>query len=77
MQDCYRVPEVFCKKKEDAERFRNVMCKWIGDYQLIYTRGEEGRKVLLKARARAFANQQKNVQDIMEGRKKTAKRALE
>lgn len=77
MQDCYRVPEVFCKKKEDAERFRNVMCKWIGDYQLIYTRGEEGRKVLLKARARAFANQQKNVQDIMEGRKKTVKRALE
>lgn len=77
MQDCYRVPEAFSKKKEDAELFREAMRNWIGDYRLIYTRGEEGRKVLLKARVRAFANQQKNVQNFTEGRKKIVKGALE
>lgn len=77
MQDCYRVPEAFSKKKEDAEQFQNAMRKWIGDYQLVYTRGKEGRKILLKARVKAFANQQKNLQNFVEGRKKTVKGALE
>ena len=79
MQDCYRVPEIFSKNKETAEQFRNIMRKWIGDYQLIYTRGEGGggRPVLLKARAKAFANQQRNVQNYINGRKKTVKGALD
>lgn len=35
------------------------------------------RRILLKARVKAFANHQRNVQDITEGRKKIVKGALE
>ena len=77
MQAYYRVPEVFSGRKEEAEQFRQFIQKRIGSYLLIYTRSNEGRKILLKARAKAFANQQENVQRIIERRKKKVKEALE
>ncbi len=52
----YCVPELFGKKKEDAELFQKSIEKYIGPYELIYTRNPEGRKVLLDARVNSFAN---------------------
>ncbi len=48
----YAVPERFGKKKEDAMSFYEAMKEYMGDYQLIYTRNEEGRKKLLEARVK-------------------------
>lgn len=45
----------------------------IGAYRLIYTRNAEGRKILLHARAKAFANRNERVFN----RKKKVKGALE
>lgn len=52
----YCVPELFGKKKEDAQRFTDSIAKYIGPYELIYTRSGEGRKVLLEARIHSFSN---------------------
>lgn len=53
----YCVPEIFGKRKEDAEMFYRHVKKYIGNYELVYTRNGEGRKVLLDARIHAFGNQ--------------------
>lgn len=50
------VPDVLAKSKENAALFRDEMRKCVGNYDLVYTRSAEGRKLLLKARAEAFAN---------------------
>lgn len=55
----YCVPELFGKKKEDAELFVSGITKYIGPYELIYTRGNGGKKALLEARIHSFTN--KNV----------------
>lgn len=55
--DYHAVPEVIGKKKDYAETFLSHWNKWIGNGSLIYTRTKEGRKMLLKARMRAMANQ--------------------
>ena len=55
--DFYAVPEVFAKKKEDVERFYNYIKPYMGKYDLVYTRSEQGRKVLLEARMKSIANQ--------------------
>lgn len=65
----YCVPELFGKRKEDGELFLKHMEKAIGKYELIYTRNEEGRKILLKARIHSFANQNGK----RAGRRKTVK----
>ena len=52
----YCVPEVFGKKKEEAEAFYQNIRPYIGDYELVYTRNETGRKVLLEAKVKALAN---------------------
>ena len=57
------VPQLFAKRKEDAERFAKNLEDAIGKYELIYTRNPEGRKVLLHARTFANANLAKNMQD--------------
>lgn len=44
----YPVPEVFGKKKTDAELFTSCVAPYIGSCKLIFTRSEEGKKVLLK-----------------------------
>ncbi|MBQ6843448.1 MAG: DEAD/DEAH box helicase family protein [Agathobacter sp.] len=55
--DFYAVPEVFAKKKEDVESFYNCVKPYMGKYDLVYTRSENGRKVLLEARMKSIANQ--------------------
>ena len=52
----YCVPEAFGKRKEDAEAFYQRIRSYVGNYQLVYTRNETGRKVLLEAKVKALAN---------------------
>ncbi len=52
----YAVPEVFGRNKELAENFAKCMKRYIGKYVLIYTRSEQGRRLLQKGRVHAFAN---------------------
>ncbi len=69
----YCVPELFAKRKEDGELFLGEVKKYIGNYDLVYTRNPEGRKILLEARMKAFAN--KN--DRLLNGKKRVKSAFE
>ncbi|MDD6193202.1 MAG: DEAD/DEAH box helicase family protein [Lachnospiraceae bacterium] len=55
----YCVPNVFAGKKELATAFLNSIRPYLGNYELVYTRNEEGRKILLTARVKALANKQK------------------
>lgn len=73
MEKFYCVPSEFSKTKEDAVLFLNKMKPYLGSYELIYTRSPEGRRILLRGRAKAFAN--KN--DRFFQRKKKIKSALE
>ena len=50
------VPSLFEKRKEEAQLFLDAIAPQLGDYQLIYTRNEVGRKVLLEARLKSLAN---------------------
>ncbi len=52
----FAVPDVFSKRKEDAVLFAQYMKKYMGKYELIYTRNEAGRKILLQGRIHAMAN---------------------
>lgn len=54
----YCVPECFAKRKEDAEVFVSHMKKYIGAYELVYTRNERGRQLLLEGRMRAFGSRE-------------------
>ncbi len=69
----YCVPRLFSGSKEKAEAFLKGMQPCIGKYRLVYTRNPEGRKILLKGRARAFAN--RNERRLC--RRKRVKGALE
>ncbi len=68
----YAVPEIFSKKKEDAQIFAECMEPYIGKYDLVYTRSEGGRALLLEGRRYAYAN--KSMRAI---RHKKVKSALE
>ncbi len=52
----YAVPEVFGKRREDAEKFYECIKPYIGKYNLVYTRNEAGRQMLLEGRMKALAN---------------------
>lgn len=52
----YAVPEVFGKRREDAEKFYECIKPYIGKYNLVYTRNEAGRQLLLEGRMKALAN---------------------
>ena len=52
----FAVPSLFEKRKEEAELFLDAVAPQLGDYQLVYTRNEAGRKVLLEARLKSLAN---------------------
>ncbi|MGN1147829.1 MAG: hypothetical protein ACI4TB_05365, partial [Lachnospiraceae bacterium] len=52
----YCVPELFGKKKEDAEMFHSKVKRYIGSYSLHYTKSPEGKKLLLAARVHSLAN---------------------
>lgn len=72
MEGYFVIPEIFSKRKEDAEIFAQYMRNYIGKYQAIYTRNLEGRKILLKGRRKALANKQDRIVT-----KKKVKSALE
>ena len=63
----YAVPEVFGKKKEEAQCFNACMKRILGPYETVYTRTPEGRKLLLRARTRSFVNKNDR---MMTGKKK-------
>lgn len=46
------------KEKEDAQIFAEYMKPYIGKYEVVYTRNEVGRKILLQGRIHALANKQ-------------------
>lgn len=50
------VPSLFEKRKEEAQLFLDAIAPQLGDYQLVYTCNEAGRKVLLEARLKSLAN---------------------
>lgn len=52
----YCVPGIFGKRKEDAMIFARSISSWLGNYEPVYTRCETGRRVLLKAKMKTFAN---------------------
>lgn len=54
-QDYHAVPLVLATRKEFAETFTHAWRKYVSPTRLIYTRSEEGRQLLLKARAHAFS----------------------
>lgn len=54
--DFYAVPECFAKRKEDATLFYECIKPYMGKYELVYTRSENGRQVLLEARMKTLAN---------------------
>lgn len=56
----FSIPDCFAKRKEDAQMFYECIRKCIGEYDLIYTRNEAGRKVLLEGRLRSMANNKRN-----------------
>ena len=64
------VPSLFEKRKEDAQLFQNAVAPHIGNYQLVYTRNEAGRKILLEARLKSLAN--KNDRSITKKKIKSA-----
>lgn len=72
-KEYFCVPAVFAGTREKAELFQREMIPYIGRFRLVYTRNPEGRRQLLFARARAFAN--KNEQKTE--RKKKLRSALE
>lgn len=59
----YCVPELFGKRKEDAELFVQSIARDIGSYELVYTRNQEGRRILLEARIHSFANRNQRYAD--------------
>lgn len=52
----FAVPECFAKRKEDVEKFYECIKPYIGKYDLVYTRNEAGRQLLLEGRMKALAN---------------------
>ncbi len=60
-QSYYPVPETLSRKKEDAQKFCEVLSKKVGKYELVYTRNMKGPKVLMKARRYALANRQAQI----------------
>lgn len=54
----YGVPECFSKKKEDAQFFAECMKPYIGEYQLVYTRNDIGKDVLLEGRLHSVGEQE-------------------
>ena len=56
-KDYHSVPETLGRNKNLAECFKNQWNKTVGSCELIYTRTIEGRKLLLKSRAKSLLAQ--------------------
>lgn len=74
----YCVPELFSKKKEDVQLLAENLKGSMGVLLPVYTRNEEGRKVLLEARLYAFANNNGKQKTFLTGtgKKKRVQSAL-
>ena len=55
-RDYHAVPRALPSDKEKAMLFHNHWQRRLGPADLIYTKSDDGRRQLLKARARTFAN---------------------
>ena len=53
--DYHTVPTVIAAKKQYAEYFAEMWAKYVGRMQLIYTRNQEGRVILLRARSKSLS----------------------
>lgn len=53
--DFHAVPQILGTRKEYAELLYTKWQRRVGPAALVYTRGEDGRRLLLEARARAFS----------------------
>lgn len=53
----YAVPEIFSKKKEDAQLFASCMEPYMGTYELMYTKNDPGKKVLMEERMKSLSSQ--------------------
>ena len=58
MDGFYCVPDCFAANKNDAELFAKCIKHVVDRYDLVYTRNEIGRKILLEGRSKALANKQ-------------------
>lgn len=54
----YCVPDCFAKKKEDAELFYSYMKNYMGRYDVVYTRNEAGKELLLEGRMKSLAEEE-------------------
>ena len=54
-EDVHAVPTVFGTRRGRADAFHAAWVEHVGGGELIYTRRDEGRRLLLSARARSFA----------------------
>lgn len=52
----YCVPELFGKRKEDAQLFHSKVKRYIGRYGLYYTKSREGKQLMLTAKVHSLAN---------------------
>jgi superfamily II DNA or RNA helicase len=55
-EDYHTVPTIVASRKEFAEYFADMWSSRVGAMALVFTRTEEGRRVLLKARTRSLAS---------------------
>lgn len=53
----YAVPEIFSKKKEDAQLFASCMEPYMGTYELMYTKNDPGKQVLMEGRMKSLSSQ--------------------
>lgn len=55
-EDYFAIPALFSSNKKEVDLFEKLWNKYIGNCSIVYTRNNEGRKVLLKARKEAFSS---------------------
>lgn len=58
LEDYHPVPDCLSGKKADADVFARLWNGRVSDAVLVSARSREGRKVLLRARARAYASEE-------------------
>lgn len=56
-EQSYSCPSVISQRKEMVELFVDNLKGRVGPFEMIYTRTDDGRKILLKCRKRSFINQ--------------------
>ena len=56
----YACPSVIGQKKELVELFADNLAGRVGDFEIVYTRNDEGRKLLMKAKKHALISKSEN-----------------